>query len=407
MVKKLVVVGAGFGGLYAIKNLKRDIKSEDLEVTLYNPTNYFLFAPMLHEVATGGLAPELLLEPIKQALGDMPVNTVTAMVDKIDLKERIVFSSGKEESYDYLILATGAQTNDYGIEGVQEHTLGLKSIDDAISIKNRIIDAFDKANSGEDVSLCFSVVGGGATGVELVAEMSELIYSNLLKINKNVDASQVSLNLFSDDGLVSYYSEQTQSKVEKYLKKIKINVHTKTKVAKVEAGGIHTNNGFFECGHIIWAAGVKPTYPELLGNFELDPAGRLKVNELLQLERHSDAFVIGDVASGHPMLAYTATVQAKNIAGNISKLVSYAKDEHFDNRDANLKTFKFTPMAKLMSLGQSNAVAEMFGMKLSGKLIWFLWRTIYLSKVHTFRKQFEIAVQWTFNLFSPRDTTRI
>ena len=396
--KQIVIVGAGFGGLYTFKELKKRVNSGEVEITIFNPTNYFTFSPMIHEVATGELDPELVVESIREIIGKYPAKFYAEAVTKVDVDSKKVVTPGREVPYDYLVLATGAKTR--FIEKVLENdnVSTLKSLRDAIIIKNQIIEMFEKANCGEQCDLSFAVVGGGPTGVELISEIHEFIYNDLLRYYREVDAQQIKLHLVTGGKeLIGYFDESQRKRAYDFLTSKGIEIHLDTLVNDISSEGLDTTNGFIKVGNIVWVPGVVPNYPEFVGDCEFGDDKRLLTDEYLRMVSHPEVFVVGDLVSGFPMLAYTATRQAVTAGKNLAASVS----------GGNLDAFKFTPQAKLISLGQNNALAEIFGVKMHGRLVWFLWRTVYLSKILSFKNKVKIALNWTFNLFNPRDIKKL
>lgn len=395
--KKIIIVGGGFGGLYTLKNLLKNQLPNEFDIILISEKNYFLFTPMIHEVATGGLDQELIVESIREVIKKNDVNFVNQKVIKVNLDKKTVVTANSELTYDYLVLATGATTCFYGGTFYDE-VFTLKTVNDAVNIKNNIIETLEKANSGEDTNLNFIVVGGGPTGVELVVEIHEFIFQNLLKFYKNINKDEVNIYLLNaSDSLISYFDKDQQEFALNYLKKLGIKVRNNSMVNNVENNKVFTSSDIIESKNVVWVPGVVPRYPELLGNIVKGENGRLHINEFLQLTNYENVFALGDVAAGFPMLAYTATRQAEVVSKNIIAL-AYNKV---------LTKFKFVPVAKLLSLGQFNALGEIGGVKLKGIITWFIWRTVYLTKIITFRKKVKIALNWTFNLFTPRDITKI
>ena len=410
----IVIIGAGFGGVYTYNNLRRLDKNPNIKVTIISSTNYFLFTPLLHEVATGGLGYSNILTPIRNLLisGD---DFYQADVLKIDLEDKTIDTSVGSLSFDVLVIATGATTNYYDVVGAKELTFPLKSLDDAINLRDRFIDQFERGIHIKDQHkrkklLSFTVVGGGPTGVELVSEMSEYFFETFARLYAHSDncdiKKDVTLTLVdSNFTLLKQYSSKISDVVHKRLTNLGINLLLGKSVKEITTDGIiFTDGSFHESGTTMWTAGVKSQVPELVGNviFHND---RLIVNPKMQLEHYSNVFVLGDCACigpsstfTVPMLAQAATKGSVIVAKNI---LNYVQGEDV------LNNFKFRSDGMLISLGQWMAVGDVKGRMLHGRFTWWLWRTIYLFKILTWPKRLKIALEWTINLFSERDISKL
>jgi NADH dehydrogenase len=410
--QKIVILGGGFGGLYTYKSLSKYFKCEDIDVTIVNRTNYFLFTPLLHEVATGSIAHHQVVESIRQLIYKSNAKLHIAEVLSVDPREQIVNTSLGELSYDVLVVALGATTNFFNVPGAQENALVLKDLSDAIKMRSLFIDTFEKASEIKDEDerkekLTFAVVGGGPTGVELVSEIAELFSDTFKKYYRNtIPTKDVSLYLInSGPEILAPFDPKLKTKALEDLQKSGIKVLLNTGVKEVHKDGLMLSDGsFMKVACSIWTAGVKPNTPLFKDNqVQLDPGRRIVVNEFMQVSEYPNIFAIGDVASfakeGErplPMLAQVAVRQGSLLAYNVKQFI--------DGKD--LKEFNFKSQGELVSLGQWKAIANINGYKFSGPFAWFLWRTIYLFKFISFSKKFKIAADWTMNIFYPRDITK-
>lgn len=400
--KHLVIVGGGFGGLYTLKSIQRcsDCLENDLKITLISKENYFTFSPMLHEVATGGLDYNNVVEPIRDVI-DCSVTFIQDTVKEVNLDKQTIKCSMNELNYDYLVLATGATTNYFGNENAEKYSIPLKSIIDSKNIKNQILSCFEKAANEtnpkeKEKLLTFVVVGGGPTGIELVTEIAELIDDSLLHKFPTITKKDTHLVLACGNDILGPFDEISKKRAKDYMTKLDIKL-VMDFVKDVEKEKVLFNKeDSVETCSIFWAAGVKPILPKMHPEIEKDKIGALIVKPTLQLNSYGNVFALGDIASGWPMLAYTATRQAKYVAMNILALIKGEK----------LNEFEFEPKVKLVSLGRNNALGEFLGLKLSGRLIWFLWRSVYWSKVLSFKKKAKISLNWAFNLFVSRDISK-
>jgi len=433
----IVILGAGFGGTYVGKKLARLAKAGEIDLTIVNRTNYFLFTPLLHEVATGSLSPRSVAEPLREVFVGMQTRIIQGVVDTIDLeKQAVKIAAGPGNAafsieYDYLVISTGAETNYYGIPGADRLALPLKTLSDAARIRNRIIDAFETATLTIDKAeraraLSFVVVGGGPTGVEVAGELAELV-ANMVKRyfshTKDCDPNdpghcspEEPTIALVDTGpaILSMFSPKLQAEAAERLKAAGVSIHQNTKVTEVTPQGLRLGDGsLLSAGTVIWAAGVKPVVPHFEGDAQPElVAGRLAVNGSFQLKGQSKVFVLGDTAGyidSHdvkkaapaprpvPQLAQVAVAEARIVAGNILAAIQ-GKD---------LSDFHYHSKGSMVSVGQWFAVGEIFSMKIAGPFTWWLWRTVYLFKFASWRKRVRIALEWAFELISPRDITKV
>lgn len=407
----IVIVGAGFAGVYTHKYLRKYFQNGSADITLINQTNYFLFTPMLHEVATGSLAHHQVVESLREILNDTDTKLVVDKVYKIDLNLKKVYVADKEIGYDYLVLTTGAKTNFFGTTGAEEHSLVLKNLRDAIELRNRFIDVFEKASMVTSIEerrkmLSFAVIGGGATGVEIVTEMADFFFNTFCRFYRNtIKKEDISLYLVTQsEELLSPMHKFLQEKSLEVVKSKRIKVFLNTKVHEVKEKEIMVESGEnIYAETIVWTAGVTSTYPEIVGEVVKDKSGRLSVNSSLQMETESNVFVLGDIAmllqdgKPLPMLAQVASDQAPIVAENVYLL----------NQNKALRKFAYSSKGELVSLGGRKAVARILSVNFSGGFAWFIWRTIYLFKFLSGSKRIKIMADWTVNLFYPRDITRI
>lgn len=411
----IVIVGAGFGGLYTARHLAPFVRKNKIDVTLINKTNYFLFTPLLHEVATGGLRPTSVSEPIREIFKNSGITIYQDTVSSINPKDKKVTTGNCEIKYDYLVLATGAETNYYGIEGAKENTLGLKNLDDAVKIRSQIIDSFEKATLSKNEEdrkklLTFVVVGGGPTGVETVSEIAEFageIKNRYYKGEKRYHVKDISVCLVdTGDTILRPFNKKIQKIATQRLQKMGITLLLSKKVSSVKPQEIVFDDGnSISASTIIWATGVTPVPPKCIEHEPSILNGRMETDSFLRMIGISDVFVLGDTACVNqgenvpppPMLAQVAVAEAEFVAKNIMATIKNKK----------LKNFIYKSKGTLVSLGQWYATGEVFSVVISGKIAWWIWRTVYLFKFLSWQKRFHIAFEWTLDIFYPRDITKI
>lgn len=410
--KKIVILGGGFGGLYTYKSLYKYFKHDEIDITIVNRTNYFLFTPLLHEVATGGIEHHQVVESIRQIIYKTNDNLHVAELESIDCEKRVVKTSIDELPYDILVVALGATTNFFNAPGAEEHSMVLKDLHDAIKIRRMLIDSFEKASEIKDQDarrkeLSYAVIGGGPTGVELVTEIAELVNDTFLKYYHGIiKCRDISLYLINrDDKVLGPFHESLRKNALKVIKESGVKVMLSTGVKEVRSDAVVLlDDSVLPVNRVIWTAGVKPNTPIFTHPVPLDNWGRIITNSSLQIEGCPDVFVVGDVASLSsgaegkplPMLAQVAVEQGAHTAQNIKRLMKGKK----------LLPFSYKSKGGLVSLGQWRAVADIYGIRFSGPLAWFIWRTVYLFKFLSSSKRIKIVIDWTLNIFYPRDITK-
>lgn len=411
----IVIIGAGFGGVYVARALAPYVKNGMIDVTIINRTNHFLFTPLLHEVATGGLSPTSVTEPLREIFAGTYIQVAQGEVKFIDTSKKKIGLGVCEIQYDYVVMATGAGSNFYGITGAEEHTLPLKNLSDAVRIRSAIIDTFEKACLLKDPAqrakmLSFVVVGGGATGVEVAGELVEFVFSTARRYyqGKNdctvKDISVTFIN--SEKDILNLFHPNLREKARKVLSKKGVQFRLGVKVKAVYRDRVELDGGeLVDAGVVIWTAGVKPSLLEFKDEKPLLVSGRILVDSRLRVSGLEDSFVLGDssafvdnaLGEPIPMFAQVTVAQAKVVAKNLMALI----------RGEELIDFKYRRKGDLISVGQWFALGDIFGIRMSGRFTWWLWRTVYLFKFISWRKRFKIAFEWTINLFYPRDITKL
>jgi NADH dehydrogenase len=420
---EIVIVGNGFGGTYTLKKLQKLFpankhKGQKVRLSLVGSSNYFLFTPLLHEVATGSINPENIIEPIRKVFKNCLDEFHLGKVTKVNTKEKTVEITHEENGekgikhipYDYLVLAPGAETNFFNTKGAAEYSMTLKTLEDAIHVKNRIIEQIEKASHIESDEirqkmLNFVVVGGGPTGVELAAEMIELIKDGLkYYYSKNLVGKSRVILLQKAPELLPQFAPRIRQKSLQVLKKKGIEVMLDTGAKEITAEKIMLDNGeTIETENVVWVGGIKPASIEFDSLVTKLPDGKILVRDTLQAESNGDIFALGDIAafkSGNsylPALAQVAVKEANAVGNNIKLLISGKEPVPF--------TYKST--GSMVSLGQWMAIGEICSFTIWGRFTWWIWRTVYLSKMISWQKKVKIAIDWTMDIFSPRDISKL
>lgn len=411
--KKVVIVGSGFGGTYTFRNLHNHYhgKKHGPEITIISKHNYFLFTPLLHEVATGSVHESNIIQPIRQLFGACGClqDLVLGEVTSVDLQNQRVYLGSQAIGYDYLVMAAGATTKMLGFEEDLVYT--LKDLADARRLKNRILELFDRAHREGDKArrrelLKFVVIGGGPTGVELAAEICEFAKDTLAAEYTEIAQDEVSVLLIHGGSeLINYFHPSLRRRALKELSSKKcIDIKLNTRVKTVGPGEVRLASGETVKTHTpILVAGVVPSPMVFEPQVMRDSAGRVEVDRYFRLKDFPEVFVIGDMAklperSGPvPQTAQAAEAAAKCVAANLILLL----------QEKQPRAFVFKERAQLVSLGRWRAAARIYGVSFSGRLAWWIWRTIYATKLIGWANRVRVVVDWTLDIFFPRDTSEL
>ena len=411
----VVIVGGGFGGLYAAQSLG----NAPVKVTLIDKRNFHLFQPLLYQVATGGLSPAEISSPLRSILNKNQNTTVLmGQVENIDPVEKKVFLNKGQLNYDTLIVATGVSHHYFGNEQWAQTAPGLKTVEDALEMRRRIFVAFESAEKETDPDkrrawLTFVIIGGGPTGVELAGAISELAYSTLKKDFRNIDTAETQVLLVEGmDRILPPYPPELSAKAEASLVNLGVKVQTKTLVTNIENHTVTTRQGetvaTIEARTILWAAGVKASaMGKILADHtgaELDRVGRVMVESDLSIKGNPDIFVIGDLANfttteGKPLpgVAPVATQEGKYVAQLIRK--------RLDGK--TLPAFKYFNGGSLSVIGRHSAVADIGSVKLSGFLAWLIWVFVHIYYLIEFDNKLVVFIQWTWSYFTRKRGARL
>lgn len=429
----IVILGAGFGGTYVAKKLLSYVKKGRIDLTIVNSTNYFLFTPLLHEVATGSLTPTSVAEPLREIFRGSGVSIAQGAVESIDRTNKTIKLSGHSDctlTYDYLVIATGATSNHYNIPGAEKFTLPLKSLYDAARIRSQVINSFEQAIFAKDETeraklLTFVVVGGGATGVETAAEMADFVRGigrRYYQDTKGCEFSdsrickpeEIAVDLIHmGSEVLEMFSPRLRKAAQKRLIDKGVVLHLNTSVTEATGQGLKlSTNTTIQSNTVIWTAGVKPIIPQFAGDMPPLVAGRLSVDEYFRVNGDPHIFALGDVA-GYidrgtlekeptktkplPMLAQVAVAEARTVALNLISSI----------RERKLHQLRYHSKGSMVSVGQWFAIGEIFSMHIFGRFTWWLWRTVYLFKFASWKKRIRIGFEWALELIYPRDITKL
>jgi NADH dehydrogenase len=404
---RVVIVGAGFGGL----SLAKGLAGAPFEVTLIDRHNYHLFQPLLYQVATAGLSPADIAAPIRAILrGQTNVVIALADVSGVDTAAKEVVAEDRRIPYDILVLATGAQHAYFGHDDWAPFAPGLKTIDDATYLRRRILLAFERAEGESDANerarlLTFVVVGGGPTGVEMAGAIAELAKRALAKDFRNIDPRSARVILVEGGPrLLSALHPSLSEKALQSLHKLGVEVRLEAMVTSCSGEDVSVGNERVPTRTVIWAAGVKASpAAEWLG-VEADPAGRVKVQPDLSVPGHPNIFVLGDTAlvlseTGKPLpgVAPVAKQQGEYLA---KYLISRARGEA-------QSAFRYRDFGSLATIGRKYAVADFGKVRLSGFIAWVLWSAAHIYFLIGFRRRAIVALHWAWSYVTFQRGTRL
>jgi NADH dehydrogenase len=399
--KKVIVIGGGFAGLNVIRHLKTD----QFDVLLLDKKNHHLFQPLLYQVASAALSPADIAFPLREVVKDRKNTTVLmGEVTKINKEmQTITLAPDLIFPYDYLVVAPGAKHSYFGNDHWETFAPGLKTLPDALSIRETILLSFEKAERLDhpdeaEKYLNFIVIGGGPTGVEMAGAIAEIAYTTLFKNFRRIHPEKAKVFLIeAAPRILPPYPPSLSQRAQKDLERMGVTVLLNTKVTNITENGVQTETLFIPARNIIWAAGnqAAPLLKEL--DTPLDRQGRVIVEPDLTIPHHPNVFVIGDAACsmtarGTPLPAVaTAAVQQGCYVGKI-----LSKEIPFQER----KPFKYFDKGSLATIGKAKAVASVRGLKFSGFFAWIVWAFVHILYLVGFKNRYSVLLQWYFHYIS-------
>ena len=406
-MKRIVIIGAGFGGLTAAKELAK----KDFNITVIDKTNHHLFQPLLYQVATAALSPADIAIPIRSIFSkNKNVEVLLGDVKSIDKENRKVFFNSSEIGFDYLIIATGSRHSYFGRDEWEKYAPGLKTLNDALKIRENILLSLEAAELEKDPAkrqkyLNFVIIGGGPTGVELAGAISEIVNQNLITDFRNIDASMTKVYMIEAlPNILSSYPESLSNRALEDLKNLQVEVILNKKVTDINENGVKVDDKFIETKNILWAAGNQ-TLPLIKSlGVETDKLGRVVVNDNLSFNEDNNIFVIGDAASvkndkGENLsaIAPVAIQQGKYVAKIIAEgLIG-----------KTYKKFIYKDRGTMATIGKAKAVAVIKGFKLSGLIAWLAWSFIHVLFLISFRNKLRVMSEWIWYYITNRPGIRL
>src|SRR5213079_3042984 len=396
----VIIVGAGFGGLEAAKKFT----CEDVRVTVIDRTNYHLFQPLLYQVATAALSPADIAAPIRAVLSKCRnVEVILAEVQSVDVEAKKVKTVDLDIDYDYLILATGARHSYFGHDEWEKLAPGLKSLEDAIELRRRILLAFEYAEKITDeaarrAALNFVIIGGGPTGVEMAGAIAEISRHTLAKDFRHIDPSQARVILIEGEPrLLAAYPEDLSASARKQLMDLGVEVRTGARATNLTEAGVQVDSEFIPCRVKIWAAGNNASFVGKTLGAPVDRAGRVVVNGDLTVPSHPEVQVIGDLSNfphqtGEPLpgISPVAMQQGRHAARNVIMMI--AGDEP--------QRFWYFDKGSMATIGRNKAVADLKLVHLTGILAWLAWLFVHVIFLVGFRNRLAVLFQWAWAYFS-------
>jgi NADH dehydrogenase len=397
---RVIIVGAGFGGLQAAKKLA----CKNVRVTVIDRTNYHLFQPLLYQVATAALSPADIAAPVRSVLSKCRnVEVILAEVQSVDMTAKKVKTTDLEFDYDYLILATGARHSYFGHNDWEKLAPGLKSLEDAIELRRRILMAFEYAEKITDeaarqAAMTFVIIGGGPTGVEMAGAIAEISRYTLAKDFRHIDPSQARVILIEGDPrLLAAFPEDLSHSAQKQLVDLGVDVRTNARATNVTDSGVQVGDEFIPCRVKIWAAGNNASFVGKTLGVPVDRVGRVVVNDDLTIPGHPEVQVIGDLANfshqtGKPLpgLSPVAMQQGRHAARNVLRMIKGRRP----------RRFRYWDKGTLATIGRNKAVADLGFVHLSGLPAWLAWLFVHIFFLVGFRNRLLVLFQWAWAYFT-------
>jgi NADH dehydrogenase len=399
---KIIIVGAGFGGL----NLAKKLVDSSYEILLLDRNNYHTFQPLLYQVATGGLEAGNIAYPVRRTFRKTPnFRFKMCEVLAINHSQNTISTSIGEMDYDYLVLAQGSNTNFFGNTEIERNSITLKSVADALDFRSNLMQNLESSinaisNEEAEEIINIAIVGGGPAGLEMAGALAEMKNYVLPKDYPEIDFKLMHIQLFeAGNRLLANMSENASAKALQYLVKLGVEVRLNTAVKNYNGHKVELQDGsFFSCDTLMWTAGVKGNVITGLEDVVTAKGGRVEVDEENRITTLTNVFAIGDIAiqpqadyvKGVPMLATTAIQQAAHLASNFIRL----------QKGKEMEPFKYFNKGVMATIGRNRAVADIWKLKLSGFTAWFLWMGVHIYSLVGFRNKLLSLFNWVVSYFN-------
>lgn len=406
---KIIIIGGGFGGIQLAKKLK----NKEVEVLMLDRHNYHTFQPLLYQVATGGLEPDSIAFPLRKIFNNQKnFNFRVADVQKINPEQNIVHTDIGDFSYDYLVMATGSETNFFGQKEIEHFAMPMKTVPEALNLRSLILQNFEEAlieknPEKKEALMTFVVVGGGPTGVETAGALAELKNHVLINDYPELDIHKMKIYLIEgSERVLESFSEQASKKAKEFLQNMGVIVIEKTRVNHYDGEKvIYNDTESIATKGVIWSAGVKGALIEGLEKAQIVRGGRIKTTNYNLVEGYENVFAIGDLAymetpewpHGHPGVAQVAIQQGQQLAKNLIKIINHEEPKAFDYFDKG----------SMATVGRNKAVVDLQFLKFQGFFAWLTWMFIHLLFLVGFRNKLVTLMNWIVNYFSYDRGTRV
>lgn len=420
--KKIVIIGAGFGGLAAVKALARSLPRRAAEIILLDRRNHHVFQPLLYQVATASLSPADISASIRSIVSRIPdCRVLLAEVTGIDpASRRVLLPKGNHLDYDYLIVAAGATHAYFGHDDWAPLAPGIKTLEDAIELRRRILLAFESAEyepneRARRATLTFAIVGAGPTGVELAGAIMEIAAQTLPEDFRNINTRTTRVILFQgDDRVLPTFPPKLSAKAHAYLTRMGVEVRLNAQVTAISPGAVRVGDETFPVHNVFWAAGVKASPLAASLGADLDRSGRVIVNPDLSIPGHPRLFVVGDMAHALsadtrapvPGVAQGALQMGRFVARIIAAEIAAQSDPTTPPKPR--PAFSYHDKGSLAVVGKNRAVADLPRVRLWGFPAWFVWGLVHIAFLINFRNRIQVLFSWFWNwLFNARDARLI
>jgi NADH:ubiquinone reductase (H+-translocating) len=408
MKKKIIVIGGGFAGLQFIRHLKKNM----FEILLIDKLNHHQFQPLFYQVATSQIEPSTISFPLRKIFQDRKdVKIRLAKVQSVNMEEKTIQTNAGQFEYDYLVIASGCKTNYFGNKELKKNVFSLKTTYQAITIRNSILENFEKIlnESDQDKEGLYNlvIVGGGPTGVELSGAFAEIKRDILPKDFFRIDFSKLQVILLEGSpNTLNNMSDKAKKASAQYLEKMGVVLKMGVFVKNYDGEILTLSNGeTLKSRNVIWAAGVTGNVIKGLPEEVITPANRIKVDRYNKVEGTENIFAIGDVASmetpkypkGHPQLANVAINQGKNLAKNLKAI----------ELNKSLTEYEYNDLGSMATIGRNKAVVDLPFMKFTGYFAWYVWMFLHLMLILSVRNKLFIFINWALNYFSKNSSLRL
>jgi NADH dehydrogenase len=408
--KRVVIVGAGFGGLVFAQKLAK----QDFQIVLIDKNNYHQFQPLFYQVAMAGLEPSSISFPLRKIFQHTPnVHIRITKVNALDSSKQSITSDLGEISYDYLVLGLGTDTNFFGNQNMMDKAIPMKSVSEAIFLRNRVLQNLEDALTTEDPLereglMNMVVVGGGPTGVEVSGTLAEMKKIILPKDYPELDFKFMKIYLFeSSPEVLEVMSDEASAKGKEYLEQLGVIVKTGIRIVDFDGEYAYSSTDEkIRTNNVVWAAGVKANAITGFSSEIFGRGGRIKVNEFNQVEGFKNIFALGDLAlmtadadfpDGHPQMAQPAIQQGKLLAQNFTKIIN----------NQSPKSFKYKDLGSMATIGRNLAVVDLPFWKFQGTFAWYVWMFVHLMSILGVKNKILIFINWLWNYITYDQSLRL